>query len=262
MDKLSGKLASNLDTNYNPSIRDNFVKEVAISLPKNSRILDISSGTKPYKKFFDHCQYITHEFSENKNIIDDFRKETSADNKIHDIYSPIDNIPVDDNTFDFLICTEVFEHIPEPIKAKKELVRICKPGGSILITAPFTSGIHQQPYHFYSGFSPFFYNYLKNLYNLNITKFKSQGDLFLLNHQEISRWSQHGLHPILNKDKKDKELFYKIIDFIKKYLLNMSKLVENEIKQFDTAEKMMETFYDINCFTIGYCVLFEKKNRV
>src|SRR3990167_8474904 len=62
----------------------------------------------------------------------------------------------------------------------KELVRICKKGGKIVITAPFTSGSHQQPYHFYSGFSPEFYQYLAKKYNLALVELSSQGDFFKL----------------------------------------------------------------------------------
>ncbi len=39
-----------------------------------------------------------------------------------DIY----NLPYEDNTFDLVLCTEVLEHLGEPEKALKELVRVSK----------------------------------------------------------------------------------------------------------------------------------------
>jgi ubiquinone/menaquinone biosynthesis C-methylase UbiE len=241
---------------FNPRIRDEFVSEIAKTLPPNTKVIDISSGAKPYQKLFQHCSYTSHEFAGNKTIIDGFRSENQPKN--HDIYSDIDNIPVEDNSFDFILCTEVFEHIPEPIQAMKEFVRICKPSGKILITAPFTSGIHQEPYHFYSGFSPFFYNYLKELYSLKIVRFKSQGDIFLLNHQEIQRCLSY-VHPVIQNNSMLQDTYRSIIHFLGSYTLYMSDLVKKDMEKYDSPEHMLEVNNGINQFTIGYCVLFEKE---
>jgi hypothetical protein len=54
------------------------------------------------------------------------------------------------------------------IQAIKEMTRICKKGGQIIITAPFTSGLHQEPHHYYAGFSPHFYNYVAKKYDLTV----------------------------------------------------------------------------------------------
>lgn len=49
----------------------------------------------------------------------------------------LQNIPFEENLFDFVISTEVFEHIPNPYIAFKELHRILKPGGSHIFTVPY-----------------------------------------------------------------------------------------------------------------------------
>ena len=49
------------------------------------------------------------------------------------------------------------EHVPEPIRVVGEIARILKPGGKLLLTAPLGSGIHQAPYHYYGGYTPFWY---------------------------------------------------------------------------------------------------------
>jgi SAM-dependent methyltransferase len=38
-----------------------------------------------------------------------------------------------------------------------EIFRVLVPGGLLLLTAPLGSGIHQEPYHFYGGYTPWFY---------------------------------------------------------------------------------------------------------
>jgi len=66
-------------------------------------------------------------------------------------------MPVETGTFDAVLCTEVIEHVPEPIRLVYEFARILCPGGKLMLTAPLGSGIHQEPYHYYGGYTPFWY---------------------------------------------------------------------------------------------------------
>lgn len=45
-------------------------------------------------------------------------------------------LPFPDNTFDRVICSEVFEHIPDDVGAMAELTRVLKPGGVLAATVP------------------------------------------------------------------------------------------------------------------------------
>lgn len=47
--------------------------------------------------------------------------------------------PFEDNTFDVVICSHVFEHIPDDAAAFGELFRILKPGGRALLLVPFAT---------------------------------------------------------------------------------------------------------------------------
>ena len=58
---------------------------------------------------------------------------------------------------DVALCSEVLEHHPEPIAVVQEIARILTPGGRLLLTAPLGSGIHQEPFHFYGGYTPYWY---------------------------------------------------------------------------------------------------------
>lgn len=53
-----------------------------------------------------------------------------------DIIAPGDNIPIPDESEDFVISSHVLEHFPDPIKAMKEWYRIIKPGGYIFMIIP------------------------------------------------------------------------------------------------------------------------------
>lgn len=48
----------------------------------------------------------------------------------------IQNISYPDNTFDIIISCETIEHIPDSNQAIKELYRVCKMGGSLILTCP------------------------------------------------------------------------------------------------------------------------------
>ena len=45
-------------------------------------------------------------------------------------------------TFDIVVCTEVLEHTLDPFAAVRELRRVTKAGGRVLVTTPFNFRIH------------------------------------------------------------------------------------------------------------------------
>lgn len=49
---------------------------------------------------------------------------------------------IPDNSFDLVLCTEVIEHTLNPFAAVKELHRLLKPGGKLLMSTPFDFRIH------------------------------------------------------------------------------------------------------------------------
>jgi SAM-dependent methyltransferase len=48
----------------------------------------------------------------------------------------LEQLTFDDNTFDYFITQDVFEHINYPEKAAKEIMRVLKPGGKHVFTTP------------------------------------------------------------------------------------------------------------------------------
>lgn len=47
------------------------------------------------------------------------------------------NIPFKENSFDFVVTTEVFEHVPDPYKGFGEIYRVLKKGGAHIFTVPY-----------------------------------------------------------------------------------------------------------------------------
>ncbi len=52
------------------------------------------------------------------------------------VQGDLSRLPFGEETFDIITCTEVLEHIPEYDATIKELVRVLKPGGLLMITFP------------------------------------------------------------------------------------------------------------------------------
>lgn len=169
---------------FNVYNRDHWVKLNANYILCESKVLDVGAGSAPYRDFFSHCNYKTHDFIQ---LNDNQLRGYNGYSKI-DIVSDIENIPVNDNTFDCIICTEVLEHVPEPILAIREMSRILKPGGILLMSAPLGSGLHQEPFHFYGGFTPHFYNKVLNENNLTNISIEPNAGFYSHFSQELIRF--------------------------------------------------------------------------
>jgi SAM-dependent methyltransferase len=48
----------------------------------------------------------------------------------------VEDLPFADSTFDLVTCLDVIEHTPDDVRALRELVRVTRPGGYLLLTAP------------------------------------------------------------------------------------------------------------------------------
>lgn len=147
------RLKANRVLNFNQVERDAWVKRHAASLHPGCRVLDLGAGGCPYRNWFSHCVYQSQDFVALKP---EQLRDYSGYGKI-DYVCDATAIPVQDHSFDVVLCTEVLEHVPDPAGVVREIGRILRPGGKLLLTAPLGSGLHQQPYHFYGGYTPYWY---------------------------------------------------------------------------------------------------------
>lgn len=155
-------------------------------LSSGLKILDVGAGERPFQKFCGHLNYVSQDFAKYDGIGDAIGLQTGSWNRDNiDVISDIIKIPEPDNSFDAILCTEVIEHVPDPIKALEELTRLLKPGGIIILTAPFISMTHFSPFHFCTGFNKYFYiEHLKRL-GLKIDEMKPSGNFFDVMMQQL-----------------------------------------------------------------------------
>lgn len=109
-----------------------------------------------------------------------------------DIVSDITSIPEPDASFDVVMCVEVLEHLPDPIRALRELTRLLKPGGTLIITALFCCLTHFSPLFYYTGYSRYFYAYRLGELGFEIEDMEWNGNYFEYLAQELRRLPRIG----------------------------------------------------------------------
>lgn len=111
----------------------------------DGKVLDVGCGKKPYQKLFKTREYIGMDVEQSGH---------THKNEDIDIYYDGNIFPFEDNTFDSAISNEVLEHVFNPNDHLKEICRVLKPNGKLLISVPFLWDEHEQPYDYarYSSF--------------------------------------------------------------------------------------------------------------
>lgn len=172
--------------NFSAYWRDEWMATKAAEVPAGATVLDAGAGQCRYKPLFAHADYKAQDFAQYQGTVDGPLQET-WDYGVMDYVCDIAAIPVAEGTFDVVLCTEVLEHVPDPIAAMRELARVTTKGGRLLISAPLGSGIHQEPYHFYGGFSPYFYRHYLDKFGCDVVEVKPIGGLMRHTAQELHR---------------------------------------------------------------------------
>ncbi len=180
--------------NYNQVERDRWMARMAAGVPAGNSVLDLGAGSAPYRPLFAHCAYRTQDFAQ---LAPDQLLGRTGYAQI-DLVSDATAIPLPDSSVDVVVCTEVLEHVPEPIAVVREISRITKPGGLLLMTAPLGSGLHQEPYHFYGGYTPYWYQRFLAAYGYDDIDCAPNGGFFRLYGQETVRLARM-LYPLRHR---------------------------------------------------------------
>ena len=171
----------------NAATRDTWVAQALAALPPGTRLLDAGAGECQYKKHCGHLKYVAQDIA-----VYDGKGEaglhTGDWSFAHiDIVSDILDIPEPDASFDAVLCTEVLEHLPDPVRALDEMARLLRPGGMLILTAPFWSLTHFAPYHYATGFNRYFYEFHLGRLGFDIVDMIPNGNFFECVAQELRR---------------------------------------------------------------------------
>ncbi len=92
-------------------------------------VLDLGAGLRPFADLIP-----------GQTIALDFRPRPNLD-----LIGDAHHLPFADASVDAVVCTEVFEHLIDPPAAAREIVRILKPGGRLILTTRFCFPLHDRP---------------------------------------------------------------------------------------------------------------------
>jgi len=110
------------------------------SLYASGILVDIGCGLKPWLSIFDPhvSQYIGVDLANCVHGTDEI-----------DVVGTAYETTLSANSCDVVLCTEVLEHLEEPQKALREMNRILKNGGIVIVTVPFFWHLHEEPRDFF-----------------------------------------------------------------------------------------------------------------
>jgi SAM-dependent methyltransferase len=111
------------------------VARAAAALPAGTRVLDAGAGEAPYAPLFAHCDHRTQ----------DRPGSVHGTARTADVVADLNELPLEDGSFDFVLCTEVLEHVADPARVLGELHRVLRPGGGLLLSVPFVGELHEDP---------------------------------------------------------------------------------------------------------------------
>jgi SAM-dependent methyltransferase len=103
-------------------------------------VLDFGCGSMPYKHLFSNAHsYVGRDIMESGH---------PDEKKLADVYYDGGRIPFEDESFDVVFSSEVFEHVFNIDEVVDEIRRVLKPDGQLIITIPFGFPEHEEPYDF------------------------------------------------------------------------------------------------------------------
>lgn len=126
-------------------------------------LLDIGCGNKPYESMFigrvtsyTGCDVVQ-----------------SSEERV-DVLCPATSIPLQDATFETVLCTQVIEHVADHILLLKEAHRLLAPSGVLIVSGPLCWPLHEEP-HDYFRFTEYGLKYLLAKAGFEQTDIKPNG---------------------------------------------------------------------------------------
>jgi SAM-dependent methyltransferase len=125
-----------------PLLRDRIEAAIRRYAPRGGSVLDVGCGRQPFRPFLesDARTYVGLDVQQTPEGTVDF---------LAPIDGPLPDGLLERGPFDFILCTEVLEHVADWRPAFANLGRLLRPGGAVLLTCPHFFRLHEEPYDFW-----------------------------------------------------------------------------------------------------------------
>jgi len=188
-------------------------------------VLDVGAGrSKRYVSYFRCDKYLTL----------DIDPEAQPD-----ILASADKIPLENNSINSIVCTQVLGDVVDPLAVLKEFYRVLKPGGVVLLTESLMSEMHDEPIDYWR-FTKFGFEHLFQKANFKIVSINQRGGFFSVEAQNRIRYLIERCHLYSHRFARFLNFF---IIFYTKFMMFLDKLDKSQ------ANKK---------FALGWCVLAKK----
>jgi SAM-dependent methyltransferase len=147
---------------------ENGIARYAAPAPPGARALDVGCGRQPFRGSLDGLGYSYTGLDVDQNL------EGSVD-VICAIDEPLPAGVLDLGTFEFVLCTEVLEHVADWDMAFRNLAALMSPRGRLLVTCPHFFYLHEEPYDFWRP-TPHALRYFGTRAGLQVLSARAVGD--------------------------------------------------------------------------------------
>lgn len=142
-------------------------------------LVDVGCGEKPY-------QSLTRDLVSEHIGVD--HPGTDHDRSNIDVFATAYETTLADAFADTVLCTAVLEHLERPGDAIREMHRILKPGGCLILSAPFFWHLHEEPRDFFR-YSRFGLQYLIEDAGFEVVQIIALSGFIVTFSQELCYWT-------------------------------------------------------------------------
>jgi SAM-dependent methyltransferase len=132
----------------------------------HGRLLDVGCGNRPFAAWYGP-------------LVSSAVAVDAAPAERLDALAFADRLPLRDAVFDVVLSTFVIEHVDDPAAAVAEWFRVLRPGGHLVLAAPYLYPTHEAPYDF-QRFTHFGLASLLNRAGFQVRRLDAQGGAGLL----------------------------------------------------------------------------------
>lgn len=147
---------------------DHYHFEHTVKIPRGSRVLDVGGhkegGRGQFRVQLQDWDVVCLNIEESKGV---------------DIVASAEEMPLENHSFDHVICSEVMEHVLHPRKVLSECFRVLNKGGKIYATVPFLYREHADP-HDYGRYTEYFWRESLRDVGFSEVEIVRQGDFHMV----------------------------------------------------------------------------------